>query len=139
MAEQSLFEQLDAAVQVILAHSEAAPPTVDPELSALLHLAADLRDLPREDFRARLKSDLERTATMTTAAAKPIREGFHTVTPYLLVESPDAFVAFLQQAFGAEETHRGKGSAGGTHLQLRLGDSMIMAGEIGRASCRERV
>ncbi len=128
MAEQSLFEQLDAAVQGILSHPEAALPAADPELADLVRLAADLRDLPRGDFRARLKSDLERKATMTTATGKPTPEGLHTVTPYLIVESPDALVAFLQQAFGAEETYRGKGSAGGTHLQLRLGDSMIMAG-----------
>lgn len=128
MAEQSFFEQLDAAVQALLARPEAALPATAPELAGLVRLAADLRDLPREDFRTSLKTDLERRAAMTTTTIKPIREGFHTVTPYLIVESPDALVAFLQQAFGAEETGRSRGSAGGTHLELRLGDSMIMAG-----------
>ncbi len=128
MPEPNLFEQLDAAVQTLLAAPDALPPAAPPELSALLPLAAGLRELPRRDFRARLKSDLERKAAMTTTAVKPVREGFHTVTPYLVAELPDAFVAFLTQAFGAVETFRAPGSEGGTHVELRLGDSMIMAG-----------
>jgi len=62
------------------------------------------------------------------AAKRPVREGFHTVTPYLVVDRPAEFLAFIKQAFGAEETFRAPGSAGGTHVELRIGDSMIMAG-----------
>ena len=44
-----------------------------------------LRDLPDESFQKRLKSDLQRRATMTTSTVAPIREGFRTVTPYIVV------------------------------------------------------
>ena len=56
-------------------------------------------------------------------AIKPVPEGFHTVTPYLVVKGADALVDFITRAFGAKEVHLMKGPRG----------------EIGRASCRERV
>lgn len=57
---------------------------------------------------------------------KPTRPGFHTVTPYLIVRELEPMVDFLKQAFGATEHFRTTGSAGGTHLEMRIGDSMIM-------------
>lgn len=59
---------------------------------------------------------------------EPIREGFHTVTPYLLVREADDLVAFVKQAFGATETFRAPGGAGGLHIEVRIGDSMVMIG-----------
>ncbi|CDM66729.1 VOC family protein [Pyrinomonas methylaliphatogenes] len=35
-------------------------------------------------------------------AVNPIREGFHTVTPYLLVDGADRLIDFLSAAFDAE-------------------------------------
>ena len=46
------------------------------DLDPLVRLAVELRDLPRHDFRARLREDLERIANMTTskaASTQPIR------------------------------------------------------------------
>ncbi|MEZ4866137.1 MAG: VOC family protein [Caldilineaceae bacterium] len=60
--------------------------------------------------------------------SKPTRPGFHTVTPYLIVRELEPMVNFLKQAFGATEHFRAKGSGGGTHTELRIGDSMIMIG-----------
>ena len=37
---------------------------------------------------------------------KPIPDGFHTVTPYLIVESVPDLIEFLKAAFEAEEIHR---------------------------------
>jgi PhnB protein len=62
---------------------------------------------------------------MTAAGA---REGFHTVTPCLMVSDADALIRFLRAALGAEETFRAVGSAGGIHAEVRVGDSMIMIG-----------
>ncbi len=44
------------------------------------------------------------------------------------MEQIDRLIGFIKQVFGAEETYRGIGSAGGTHCELRIGDSMIMCG-----------
>ena len=59
---------------------------------------------------------------------KPVREGFRTITPYIVVNDPDELIAFMKQAFGAEETFRAVGSAGGYHVEVKVGDSMLMLG-----------
>ena len=63
---------------------------------------------------------------MTTT--KPVREGFSAVTPYLVVPDVDALVRFVTQAFGATELSRTPGSAGGMHVEVRIGDAMVMIG-----------
>lgn len=59
---------------------------------------------------------------------KATRPGFHTVTPYLIVRELEPMVGFLKEAFGATVHYRAKGGSGGTHTELRIGDSMIMIG-----------
>src|SRR4030095_2767975 len=61
---------------------------------------------------------------------KPIPDGHHTVTPYLLVQGVPKLIDFLKQAFAAEEIHR-SALPNGTirHAQVRIGDSMVMMGE----------
>jgi PhnB protein len=69
------------------------------------------------------------SATRAAAALPPtVRKGFHTVTPYLTVPRPADFSAFLQQAFGAVEHFRSRGSAGGMHIELAIRESMLMVG-----------
>lgn len=133
MAKRSLIDQLDATVETVLARPDAAlPSAAGGKLAALARIAADLRDLPSEDFKARLKAELERSGSMTnqkaTRAVKPIREGFHTVTPYLAVREAEELIAFVKQAFGAEGQILGIGSQGGLHAEFRIGDSMLMIG-----------
>ena len=65
---------------------------------------------------------------MTTQTVKPIREGFHTITPYLTVREAAELIDFVKQAYGAEELRRGRGSAGGIHAEVRIGDSIVMIG-----------
>lgn len=64
----------------------------------------------------------------------PTRAGFHTVTPYLVARQVDTLLAFVQGAFGATETFRAPGDDGGAHIEVRLGDSMVMLGGTGGAS-----
>ena len=136
MSEVLLTEQLDQAVSVLLKDAEASALSFDPEIAALLDIAADLRALPRADFKARLRNELEGGALMTTktaakSAADPagkIREGFRAVTPYLTVPDVFAEIEFLKAAFGAEGQVYGLGSAGGYHSEYKVGDSMVMIG-----------
>lgn len=127
MSNVSLIEQLDGAVEAIIADRDAPLPSVDASVADLLRVAVELRDLPREDFRERLRADLERRASRT-AAVNPIREGFHTITPYLIVHGAAELIDFVKEAFGAEEYYRGAGSAGGIHAEVKIGDSMVMIG-----------
>jgi len=58
----------------------------------------------------------------------PVPEGFHTLTPYLVVKDPERAVQFYQQALGAEvrRVHYAPDGKNVTHADLRIGDSMLM-------------
>ena len=126
MAKRSLADQLDQSVQAILNRPDSPPEIADARLAALMRIAGDLRDLPRDNFKARLKSDLERKASMATTAVTPLREGFHSMTPYLIVEGAAKLIDFLKQAFGAEEKFRFPKPDGSImHGVVRIGDSVV--------------
>ena len=59
---------------------------------------------------------------------KPIPEGVHTVTPYLIAQEAGNLIEFVKQAFGATELFRSRGSAGGIHAEVSIGDSIVMIG-----------
>ena len=128
MAEISQFERLDRAIEALLARRDSRPPAAEADVAPLVEIAASLEGLPREEFRKRMKSELEAKTRMTTTTVNPIREGFHTLTPYLIVREAEALLAFVKEAFGAKELFRGTGSAGGMHAEVRIGDSMVMLG-----------
>ena len=56
------------------------------------------------------------------------RPGFTAVTSYLMAPDIEPVIAFAKQVFGAEETFRTVGGAGGIHCELRIGDSQLMLG-----------
>ncbi len=63
-------------------------------------------------------------------AVKPVPEGLHTVTPYLVVSGVAKLIDFLKKAFDATEVHRSTRPDGTVmHAQVRIGDSPIMMGE----------
>ena len=63
-------------------------------------------------------------------AVKPIPEGYHTVTPYLVVEGVPKLIEFLKAAFGAREIHRTALPDGSVmHAEVQIGDSRVMMGE----------
>jgi len=130
MAKRSLADRLDQLIAEMLLAAEhgSGIATKDRRLAPLAHVAADLRDLPRPSFKARLKNDLERRALMSATAVNPIRAGFHTITPYVTVPQADGLIDFVKSAFDAQELFRGIGSAGGIHAEVRIGDSMMMIG-----------
>ncbi|MDJ0949268.1 MAG: VOC family protein [Alphaproteobacteria bacterium] len=63
------------------------------------------------------------------ADVKPIPDGFHSVTPHLVVAGASDAIAWYRRAFGAEEI--GRMSMPGDderlmHAMIRIGDSLIM-------------
>ena len=64
-------------------------------------------------------------------AAKPIPDGYHSVTPYLTVRGAPQVIEFLKQAFRAELSHEPVKRPDGTimHAQVQIGDSRIMIAE----------
>ena len=67
-------------------------------------------------------------------AVKSIPEGYHSVTPYLVVPDVHDEIAFITSTFGAQGKVYGLGSAGGFHSEYRIGDSMLMIGGGGKGS-----
>jgi PhnB protein len=58
---------------------------------------------------------------------RPIPEGYHSVTPYLIVTGAASAIEFYKHAFGAKELMRiphPDGRVG--HAELQIGDSRIM-------------
>lgn len=63
-------------------------------------------------------------------AVKPIPEGYHTLTPYLVVRGVDKLLTFVQRAFDAKVTHCSKRPDGTVmHAAALVGDSQLMMGE----------
>jgi len=60
--------------------------------------------------------------------AKAIPEGYHTVTPHLVIKDADKAVEFYKTAFGAEEVFRMPGPDGKTimHAEIKIGNSHVM-------------
>jgi PhnB protein len=60
-------------------------------------------------------------------SVNPIPDGYHTVTPYLIVKDATSALDFYQKAFGATELFRMPGPDGKIgHAEIKIGDSPIM-------------
>jgi PhnB protein len=119
MADRALAEQLDQAVDVLLA---AGNPQADSAstLSSLMKIADTLREFPDDRFRIRLRRDL-------------IGMKISSVTPFICVVDGAGLIQFMKQVFGADETgrHAHGRDPEGFVSNVRIGDSEfhIMSGE----------
>jgi PhnB protein len=58
---------------------------------------------------------------------KPVPDGYHTVTPYLIVDQAARALDFYKEAFGAKELMRFPSPGGKIgHAEIQIGDSRIM-------------
>jgi PhnB protein len=146
MSEVALTEQLDQAIEAMFRNPDTPLAAIDPEGAELISIAVELRALPRADFKARLKIELEEasmslvteeemeTNDTSPQSANDPRATFRTVTPYLTVSNVHQEIEFLTKVFGAEGKIYGLGSAGGYHSEYKIGDSMVMIGGGGEGS-----
>jgi PhnB protein len=68
-------------------------------------------------------------------AAKTIPEGYHSVTPYLIVRGGVRALEYYKRAFGAEERFRMDGpDATIGHAEIQIGDSIVMLADENPAS-----
>jgi PhnB protein len=127
MDKDSLHELLDQVLAAVLARRDSSPSGVPAEIAPLLRVALGLRSLPREDFRARLKTELQRRVSMVSPAVEPIREGFHSITPYLIVPDAAKLIEFMKDAFGATERFRVQrpGTELIMHAEVKIDDCVI--------------
>src|SRR5207244_9642731 len=103
MSKVELTEQINQAIDGMMAADGVVPAEVDEQVAELLGIAVELRDLPRADFKMRLLRELKEEALMSSATkaapqkTNPGRPGFHTVTPYLVAPDVHAEAEFLKQ------------------------------------------
>lgn len=58
---------------------------------------------------------------------KTVPEGYHTITPHLIVRDAARAIEFYKQAFGAKDRGVMKGPDGKVmHAELQIGDSIVM-------------
>jgi PhnB protein len=59
-------------------------------------------------------------------AVKPIPEGYHSVTPYLIISGAAKAIDFYKKALGATEVMRLDHGGKIGHAEIKLGDSHVM-------------
>lgn len=59
---------------------------------------------------------------------KPVPEGYHTITPYIVVDGADKVIRFMKEAFGAQPVFEPMMRPDGKimHAEFKIGDSMVM-------------
>jgi PhnB protein len=68
-------------------------------------------------------------------AVRPIPEGFHTVTPSLVVNGAAKLIDFIKASFGGEEVVRMPAPDGKImHAEVKIGDSLVMLTDAMRQS-----
>ena len=60
------------------------------------------------------------------AEVKPIPDGYHSVTPYLVINGAAEAIDFYKKAFGATELFRMDHGGKIGHAEIKIGDSPVM-------------
>ena len=64
-------------------------------------------------------------------AARPVPQGFRTITPQLTLDDAASTIAWYKKALGAEEVYSGSGPDGKImHAELRIGDSIFVMSDV---------
>ncbi len=98
------------------------------KLAPMLEAALALRALPREDFKATLKKNLERSAAMATTV-EPIAAAHTVAMPRLTFKHAGAAIDFYSKAFGAKELFRFEVGESIAHAEIEIGDSILTLSE----------
>jgi len=134
MPEHDYAEQLNRIIDAILADPRQ-PLHLDgaADLASLAPITANLRGLPRQAFKQRLKSELEGRSSMSSAAtssvAKLVPDVHASAAPRLTFKDAAKAIAFYERAFGARETFRFEIGGQIAHAQIAIGDSILMLAE----------
>jgi PhnB protein len=122
--EQKKIEQLNQAVEAMLARNDGRVGKAGSEIEPLVRIAAEMRNLPSASFKARLKSELEGKKRMSTVA-EPVAAVRTTASPRLAFRDPAKAIEFYQRALGATETFRFEVGGHIPHAEIMIGDSII--------------
>ncbi len=70
-------------------------------------------------------------------AVKPIPDGYHSLTPFIVANDAAKLISFLKVAFGATDVMPPMTTPDGTikHAELKIGDSVVMISEANVKEC----
>jgi PhnB protein len=64
-------------------------------------------------------------------AAKPVPDGYHTITPQLTLDNAAQTIDWYKRALGAEELSRSLGPDGKVmHAEIKIGNSRVMVNDV---------
>src|SRR5262249_20887094 len=71
-------------------------------------------------------------------SVKPIPDGYHSLTPFIVAKGADKLVAFLKGAFGATEAFPTMKAPDGSikHAEIKVGNSIVMISEAMGGECQ---
>jgi PhnB protein len=124
------IEQLNRAVEKMFARTDGAAPKVAAEIAPLVRIAADLRDMPREQFRTRLrnailKGELPKERTLMTIVIENAAAVHQSAMPNLTFKDTAKAIEFYGRALGAEETFRFETGGQIPHAEIKIGDTVF--------------
>ena len=64
------------------------------------------------------------------ADVKPIPDGYHSLTPYLVIDGAAAATEYYKKAFGATELFRMEHEGKIGHAEMKIGDSPLMLADL---------
>ena len=121
-------EQLNKTLEAMLARNDGKIGQAEPAIEPLVRIASDLRDLPRESFKTRLKSELKGGKTMSTVA-EPLAIVHAKAAPRMAFKNASKAIELYKNALGARETFRFEVEGRIAHAEIAIGDSIIMLAE----------
>jgi PhnB protein len=132
----------------MLARNDGSKGKLDSEIEGLLRVAAELRDLPEEGVKARLKSKLMkagltrsgltkseltkselRGAKAMTTVAEPVAAVRTTAIPRITFKDAGKAIEFYKRAFGAVEKSRFEVGGDIPHAEIVIGTSTLFLTE----------
>ena len=116
------IQQLNQAIDAMFARSDGRAGKIGAEIEPLVRIAADLRNLPRATFKARLKSELGGKKPMS-AVAEPITSVGVSASPRIAFRDAAKAIAFYTKALGAKETFRFEVEGHIAQAEMKIGDS----------------
>src|SRR5205823_9523419 len=109
MTDRSVLEELDEAIDFVIAHHRSAPPRVTPAIDELLQVAAGMRHVARPEFKAQLKAALREPRRVV---ATPQRVRRAAALPALKrADDSKLLPTLLGSAYGSYPVHRGNFAA----------------------------
>jgi len=121
---QKEFNRLNVAVERLLKGGAGRPRVHASGGNPLLGIADRLRDLPREEFKASLKANLDRSASMATLA-EPIAASRTFAMPRLTYKHVATAIDFYSKALGAVELFRFDTGSGIPHAEIKIGETVL--------------